>query len=974
MRRRGNKHCNLLMVREFFVFQAFSRSPYRCYEFDWLYGWWIRICLLLRWSIWSGSLWAGFGGFVVPAFAKGVSGEISRVGDATHIEFSGHKQWDYDLKKTGNKTLQLAVSPFDSATETSLRSWSDALLSEVKVDKKGIDGKYIVTFSLANEDVESFDYLTDDPSRLIIDFYRQEAKPKPSSPISTEEKKATKGSATKKVAKAHQLLTNKEGYVKKEAVNRTPAGSEILDPGTMEEGNSSSLRQMKGVFDGNDPEYKRFQVKDFEIKEEAIIASKQNIFIRFPMLEMSSSELPDLLSNSPEYAIIPRDNEENKQAQFLLTLFHKGREASFLKSYEFFIKKYPQSIYDEIVRHLAAEVYFDRYRKEQSAFYFQKAQVAYEYLLAKYPQSQLAERTELVLGYSRLERQDGVGALQTFQDFIKKYPQSTHLDHVRRAMAAAFLLLGKYEDATQTYRDIVTQSSNKEAKNEATYRLGDVAFATHDYEKAIQLYQSALKQLPEGGKKFPNALYNLAESYFWTGEYQQSLDTYRQFLTHFPTHNHDGYAMTRIGELMEILGVDQSRVMGAYLESYFRFRDSPGAGVARIRMLSQQMKGMKWKELERAEAEMKEIAAHSSLPKMDEFMNLMVADGLHHRGEYEKALAYLVNYYQKNPTSSSLPFFHKRILKNVTRHLAQMVDEKRYMDVLSQFSRYSATWLKNPDRFDVPYFLGRAYEQAGVFDEAEKVYDELLAKMKKIKGTPEERERRVNEFLPSFDELYLRLATAALLQRDFSKAHHFLESIDNPEGMPSDLKVEWVSDMAKVAEEQGKASEAIPHLRRLTDSWKDSPELVAPIYLRLAEMQIRQGQWSAAEESLNKIREIKNKKVPIADEVWVTALERMGDVFYHQKKYLSAVEEYLQLLDQYEDKRPLSYIRYKVGSILYDKGDLKGAEKVWSRLTNENGQMYKKLATERLAQAEWQDSYKKYLNRIPAMSGMREEK
>ncbi|MCB0361547.1 MAG: hypothetical protein KDD35_02430, partial [Bdellovibrionales bacterium] len=99
-----------------------------------------------------------------------------------------------------------------------------------------------------------------------------------------------------------------------------------------------------------------------------------------------------------------------------------------------------------------------------------------------------------------------------------------------------------------------------------------------------------------------------------------------------------------------------------------------------------------------------------------------------------------------------------------------------------------------------------------------------------------------------------------------------------------------------------------------------------------------------------------------------------GNVLYEQKRYVAAVEAYLALLDQYETKRPLAYIRYKVGSILYETGDIKGAERIWSQLKANQGDMYKKLAAERLNQAEWQDEYKKYLNRIPAMSGVREEK
>jgi tetratricopeptide (TPR) repeat protein len=911
-----------------------------------------------------------------PALATGVSGEISRIGDATHIEFRGQNQWEYEVTRVGKRSLRLVLSSFDLPTEAKLKTWSDALVSSVDLDKGGADGKYIVTFNLTENSIDSFDYLTDDPSRLIIDIYREAPNPqiknKADATASNPEDK--KSEAARK--RARKIAATPEDYVKK-GFQRSPSGSELLTVEKAGEKTSEqtkkSLSQTGGVFDGNDPDFNRFRVKEFEIKEDAIIASKQNIFIKFPMLQMSSSELPKLLENSPEYVIAPRDDAENKHARFLLTLFLKGRKAAFLKTYEYFNRKFPKSIYDEIVRNMAAEIHYSLYQEEKLAYHFQRAYDEYQYLLAKYPESPLAERTELILSYSVLERGEALAALQNLQRFLEKYPESPHTDPVRRAIGAVYVQLGKYEEATQTYERLGKTAKDKIFSHEATYRLGDVAFSRRDYKEAIALYQAALKSLPNFEKRFPNALYNMAESYFWTGDYRNSLEAYVNFLKYFPTHDHDGYAMTRVGELMEIMGVDQGRVMGGYLESYFRFHDSPGAGVARVRMLSQQMKGMKEKELKRAVDEMTEIAVKSSLPKMDEFINLMVSDGFYRRGEYERALGYLVSFYQSHPTSSSLPFFHKRILKNITDDLKKMAEEKRYMDVLGKFSKLSATWLKKPDRLDIPYFLGQAYEQAGVYNESEKIYSELLANLKKIKGTQEEKERRVIEHLPQFDELYLRLSTNCLLQRDVTKAHGYLTEIKNPEAFSSQSKIEWMGNLAKVAEEKGKTGEVIKYLLELIEAWKKSPEMLGPAYLKLAEMQIRQKQWPDAETTLNLIRTMKTQKMPVGNDVWVSALEKQGDVLYQQKKNIGAVEAYLELLDQFENKRPLAYVRYKVGSILYETGDIRAAEKVWGLLKDQNGQIYKKLAAERLQQAEWQDSYKKYLNRIPAMSGVKGE-
>src|SRR5690606_30991202 len=114
----------------------------------------------------------------------------------------------------------------------------------------------------------------------------------------------------------------------------------------------------------------------------------------------------------PEYVIRPQDTQENKEARLLLTLHDKKRHATFLKTYQYFINKYPKSDYDEIIRHLAAEVYSDLYKKEQKLSDLNAAKGIYTYLIEKYPDSVLTENTELLLAYNELEQKNGIETIR----------------------------------------------------------------------------------------------------------------------------------------------------------------------------------------------------------------------------------------------------------------------------------------------------------------------------------------------------------------------------------------------------------------------------------------------------------------------------------------------------------------------------------------------------------------------------------
>ena len=99
----------------------------------------------------------------------------------------------------------------------------------------------------------------------------------------------------------------------------------------------------------------------------------------------------------------------------------------------------------------------------------------------------------------------------------------------------------------------------------------------------------------------------------------------------------------------------------------------------------------------------------------------------------------------------------------------------------------------------------------------------------------------------------------------------------------------------------------------------------------------------------------------------VEALQAKGEILLSQGKQIAAIEIFLDVLENYDINKKLSPLRFKVGSILYDRSDLKGAEKVWGELDPKKDKYYKKIAEEKLASAVWEDDYKKYINRIPAM-------
>jgi outer membrane protein assembly factor BamD (BamD/ComL family) len=960
---------------------------------------WIRLGLLLS-PLFSSAVWA-----------DSTKGDISRVGDTTHLEFRGFSQWSYELKRVNPTKFTLRLPALDDATVAALNTWSDRLIGQVQVESGGADGTFLVTFTTADNAVESFDYLTDEPSRLIIDFYKpapSESKvevpaqqPAPDGAAAGAEKTETGPAKVlpKKKKVAAQLPaktkgktaagktagpTDADGYSKRgTGQGRQPAGDERLAVGPQEAQPNPNDDVKGAAFDAADPDFNRLRIRDYEISDDAIIKSRKNFYLRFPVLRMPVTVFGELSANLPEFVIVPRDDGENKQARLLLDLYTRqvnktertrDRIGAFLKVYDHFVQNYPQSEYDEIVKNLAAHIYFLRFQQSKDPFDYERSLATYKYLMARYPESPLAERIHQWIVFSELERGNGLATIQEASEYLNRYPKSEIRDQARLALAEGNLILNKFDDARKFYQELAKDGAQARFRVEAVFREGDVDFAKQDWAQAEKTYGQALAKYPQHAGNFPNASYNLAESLFWQRKFKESLDTHIDFLNKFSAHPYGGYSMTRAGELLEAMGADRSRVIGAFLESYFRYRDNPGAEVARVRMLSQQMKSMNGKELKKAIEEMSAIARHSPLPVMNEFVKLMTADGYQRRGDNEAALKELITYFQGNPTSTNLDLFKARILRNIAEVMQTQAEAGKFMKVLDTQAKHARTWLKNSDRMDMPYFTARAYEQAGASGEAQKIYESVLAQRVKVANKPaEEKERKVIELLPSVESLRLRLAAVAVEARRYPEAYQQLSQLKNTAQLSAAENSERALLFSRLYRERDQLDLAKKNLVDFISQWKGEPAGLADNILELADLHLKLNEPQEAERQTEQILRMKKLGGKVSDDHVARALEFKARALQLQTKDLAAVETYQQLLDDYEAKRPLGSIRYKVGEILFERGDLAGAEKVWKRLDGERYAALKKLATERLANADWQNENRKYIKRIPAMSGFKGE-
>lgn len=888
-----------------------------------------------------------------PLFAQ-VQVDIKEIGQAVQFQFQGKKSWVYEFDQKG-KFFELRIEKLGPVSINKLKSFKNKYIEKTEVRELTAEND-IVRFYVKNPKIDGFDYQMEEPSRLIVDFFVDETK--------KVTKKVTK-KETKKRKIASELSPKVPAPKSKEEIAKEKKEKE-------EKELSNIATQIKdsnlGTFDGGDPNFDRFTIEDYEIKESAIIASRRNIYIQYPFLIKKNRILEKVLENPPIYEVKYKDKDETKQVILLKQLFDKKRFAVFITTKKFFDESFPNSKYDQLIRYMEADVYYQLWQRDKQSVDLEKAIALYQNLLKDYPESPLAERTKLLIAYTYYSTGDNFGALKSFIRVLNATPNTKYKNDLRISIGDAYRDLNKYQDALDTYNVIYLDEKAGEKRIEAKYKIGDVYAQKKDYAKAIRAYQEALKEFPNKAHLFPNAFYNIAESQFWMGDYKDSLGSYIKYVRNYPKSKHGGFALTRIGEILEILGADEKKYKGAFLESWFRFRGSEGANIGRIRFISHHLPKMKPIAVEAAHKEIEGYVNQSELPFIKDFSTIVLSDGYYKRGELDKSLFLLEDFYKSNSTSTTLDLFKDRIVKTVTRKVQQKVEQGKYVDAIQTFGKHAGSWLRDNDRIDLRYYLGQSFEKAGVNAEALKIYKATVNRLYAIKGSKEEKERKIFENIPSIDQLNLRLAKTYLAKGDVENAELYLKKV--PKASPDLEKLEGIERVlvqSNIDESKGRYQDAIAGLRELLESWKGKPELVQEPYLRISKLYLNSGLTNKAVTELEKILNLQKDTGLIRPEVLKEARELTAQAYIDKNQLAKAGEIYAAMLSDYEKEQALNDVRYKLGDIYFQLGKMKKAKDTWNPLqAKEGGETWYRLAREKMNSDEWNQQYQKYLNRLPA--------
>lgn len=861
---------------------------------------------------------------------------LKNQGETLSFELSGKKDWSYDIKRTtekGETKVVLVVKNLSDSSISQLKNVKNPFVKTVRVNSNQIE------FVLVDSKVETFDYLTDSPSKLIVDFYKEESQ--------ETVQKQTKPELDKKA-----VATNKA------KVKRSPAGVDYFRVDDFDDQAAypdTKIDLQSGLFDKDkENQFSRFYLKSFEMSKNPDARVMSDYYLQYPMLNREFIFWTKIKNEMPEYEITVKNSEENKQIRLIKKLFDKKRLYVLKQTVDWFEKKYPSSDYLEVAYAMAADAFIAEWNKDKEKKHFDLAQQFYEKLLSRFPNSPLAERTSLSLSFYELDKKNYLAALRKLNSHKEKYSNSISSSYAELGQALCLDRLGKNNEALNLAKSIEINGKNELSKVEAAYLTADLLMQGKKFESAAQKYNESLAKYPNYSELFPNTYFNKMESYFQLNKNAEAHAAALEFIKQFPNHDYAPYAMTRLGEIIELAGTNQQKAVGAYLETHFRYGNNPKTIIAKIHLLSTRMKGMKEIELESTIKQMNELAQKSDLEDIQQFKSIMISDGYLKRNEYEKAIDVLNKYNQEAFQTKNLDLTNSRIRNTIHKYMQYLSENGQHKQVLQVYQKYADNILRKQEKPETYFHLGQAYQAAGAYDEALKKYSQSS------KSLDENESGSLNK-----NRLHLAQAEALFEKNDFVQAENELDQIKKPEIMSEKDQVSRIELASKIYEKKGDYTTAIRYLTEAKRVWQNQPHLLVNSHLRLAQLLNKSGKSDQAIQVLN---EFLQQNISDSNKQEVQKLRSEIAIKVDDKD--TAISALTYLLENSKQSSALPELRYKLGLVYFEKGEPKKAEEVWSALDQKQEVYWSKLAQEKMKSFEWQDQYKKYIKRIPAAVGV----
>jgi len=438
------------------------------------------------------------------------------------------------------------------------------------------------------------------------------------------------------------------------------------------------------------------------------------------------------------------DNIENAYLELFPLYLTQGKHSQLIALVRKYLKKFNRSQHKSKAYFYLAESYYAQGEWNKAVSYYQKAlriqsdsdfrDLIYQGLGFTYIEQGNSLEAKIAIdkiknkqlrlssqGAYYFKSKDYIQALETFNMFIRDYPESGLIEDAYLNKADILYELGRLNDAVYVYKYILdnfSRSNNSEVINKAHYGLAWTYLKNGKFKKAIDEFKNTLEYAYSPMVKVSSQIH-IADAYQETAKFDEALDMYSDILENHPNTIYADYIQFQIG-----------------------------------------LTFLKKKELEKAFLALKNLTNNFSSSKLIPQAQYYLAVGYFTQADYTETKSLLEDFAKKFPQDDLAAkarylygkcFFNQknyqkalRIFKEVMAGFSDReIEELSLIDIGTTYLHLllnesaKKTWLQFLKKYphsqyrpSVSLRLGGLYEKEGNFTEAQKYYNKVFRNYK----------------------------------------------------------------------------------------------------------------------------------------------------------------------------------------------------------------------------------------------------
>lgn len=395
----------------------------------------------------------------------------------------------------------------------------------------------------AKPEMEAFEYRTNEPSRYVVDFWVKDGL-------------TVADLAILKMKQVHQAEVRRIQNIEHTKVVRRIAS-----------------------------EKKRQRITELGRFCNKPLSEDTDVFMKFKPVHTPVDFKRWLPSTSPdaqyEYKQPSGGGEDAQYGRLAFQLFEQGKYALALRSLDFMEASHPSSplLIDLRLLRAASLVKLGHGKLADDVI----KRVMEDSLHST--QKQPALHAAMYRALKQMEAGEHFQALETFSWLENRYPSFSKAWVFHFGAAEALYALRQSDRAVKEYQVVIETAPTKALKAEAAIRAGDVYMDRLQFEQALASYFQGVSYFPEEAKTFPSIFLNRAETLYQLGQMDRAKDAFDYFLAQYPAHSEGWRATFRLGEIEGRKQAQSAEARKWFTETANRYPFSPGATLARIRLI-----------------------------------------------------------------------------------------------------------------------------------------------------------------------------------------------------------------------------------------------------------------------------------------------------------------------------------------------------------------------------------------------------